>query len=117
MFLLLLMLDDLTVVVPTADPWTLRDRRRPIIGLGGHELAAGLPHPLHEKVLKRLSELPGHAAVDAEVERVRQTDAEVHDQDRRLDYVVVEEVVDRRRHDVQDRDDAKRKFHGQENLN
>lgn len=52
-------------------------------------------HLLHEQVLEGLPELSGHAAVDAEVERVAEADAQVHDQDRRLDDFVVQEVVDR----------------------
>ena len=73
-------------------------------------------HPLHEELFKRLPELPGHPAVDPEVERVAQTDTEVYDQNGGLDDGVVEEVVDGRGHRVQDCDDAEGKLHGQEDL-
>ena len=73
-------------------------------------------HPLHEELLERLPELPGHSAVDPEVERVAEADAEVHDQDGRLDDGVVQEIVDGRGHGVQDGDDAQGKLNRQEHL-
>ena len=68
-------------------------------------------HSLNEKFLERFPELPRHAAVDAKVKRVREADAEVDGEDDRLDGRVVEEVVDRGRDGVQNRDDTERKFH------
>jgi hypothetical protein len=66
--------------------------------------------PLNEQLFEGFSELSRHAAVDAEVQRVGEADAEVDGEDDRLDGRVVEEVVDGRRDCVQDRDDAQRKF-------
>ena len=66
------------------------------------------PHPLHEELLERLPELSRHSAVDPEVERVAETDAEVDNQHGGLDDGVVQEVVDGGGHGVEDRDDAER---------
>ena len=71
---------------------------------------------LHEKVLEGLPELATHAAVDAKVEGVGEADEEVDDERRRVHELVVEELVDARRHVVQDDDDTHGKLDGQEYL-
>ena len=71
---------------------------------------------LHEKLLEGLPELATHPAVDAEVERIGEADEEVDDQRRRVHELVVEELVDARRHVVQDDNDAHRKLDCQEHL-
>ena len=71
---------------------------------------------LHEKLLKGLPERPTHPAVDAKVEGIGEADEEVDDERRRVHELVVEELVDARRHVVQDDDDAHRKLDGQEYL-
>ncbi len=75
-------------------------------GAGAAGVAVAAAHALHEKLLKRLPELPGHAAVDAKVERIAEADAQVDYEDGRLHEFIVQEVDDGRGHGVQDSDDS-----------
>lgn len=68
----------------------------------------------HKQLLEGLPELTRHAAVDGEVDRVRDDDEEVGEEDERVGDVVVEDLADARRDDVQHGDDGHRDLHQQE---
>jgi hypothetical protein len=90
-----------------------RERDVRALGVDGRRRRGGRG-AAHEQLLEGLPELARHSAVDGEVDRVRDDDEEVGEEDEHVGDVVVEDLGDARRDDVQHGDDGHRDLHQQE---